>query len=289
MSAQAGIELARAASRIDGEWLLRVAPLRARQPCAWTLLEANGLLGAGSTFALGSGGIASVQVEARLAPGSDPGEADERAQAAIEAAGALLARLAAGERVTRAPREEAAEPAAIDLDLPALVAAAGWPFTARAAGRLVVPLDLPGGAFLQAGVEARPNRTVEVAVELARLEPGLPATSREAIAHLLLAASGAVRRARAVAEEGAGERWAVGFEVVLDVLDARQGPGELDQALASLSVAARLCGREVRALMDESVAGLYLAARKGGARPAPARHRALSRWKPAKEASHALR
>jgi hypothetical protein len=276
--------LAAATARIDGEWLLLVAPLRSRRAGAWTLLEANALLDAGCTFALGPGGLASVQAEARLAAGADPVELAERACAGIEAAFALLVRLEAGERVERAARAEAGT-IALDLDLAALAAAAGWPFTARSAARLAVPLDLPG-VFLQAGVEARAGGAVEAAVELARLEPGLPAASREAIAHLLLAASGVVRLARAVVEEETGDRQAVGFEVELD---RRPGAAELDHALASLSVAARLCGREVRALMDETVAGLYLAARKGGARPAAAHPGALSRWKPAQEASHAIR
>ncbi len=106
--------------------------------------------------------------------------------------------------------------------------------------------------FVQAVLDRSPQGDVLVAVSLAATEPLLAPACVQAVAVLLLRAAGAVRMVRATARQDAGP----GFEVHL-------GPeplaDELGRALAALSVAWRLAGREADVLArDERVARQYV-------------------------------
>jgi len=81
--------------------------------------------------------------------------------------------------------------------------------------------------------------------------------SRQALACYLLAATGALRFVRACCVESEA-RSTYSLSVVLP---AEPKAEELDHALAALSAAHRLCAREATVLLDETVAGHYLAVR----------------------------
>ncbi len=147
--------------------------------------------------------------------------------------------------------------------LVALCAEAGHAATARPSG--VVLVDVGGSeAFRQ--VEIVPAAgAVRVAVEIvtpaARSEP-----CSAALAHLLLAASGAVRLARPWVEERE-DTTSAGFEVEL-------GPAPdavaLGRAVMALAAACNLCAREADSLVDEAVARAYLALRMARREPTAA-------------------
>lgn len=142
-----------------------------------------------------------------------------------------------------------------ETGLGALVAEAGWAFVQRAAGRLAIDLGVPG-QFHQAIVEPRNAGGCRVRVELARLGDVADET-RAAVAVLLLTVAHVVRFVRAGAEPLDGTT-AVFVEV--DIESAATSP-EIHHALSALSVACRMAGREVKALMDLDLARSYLAAR----------------------------
>lgn len=147
------------------------------------------------------------------------------------------------------------KPASAMPDLSALCEEAEWPFTARSGGRLAVELEARK-AFFQAIIEPLPNGTALARAELAAWE-SLSEDCRKAVGGLLLSASEIVRMARGLATEEDG-RITAAFEVAFPDRPSAQ---ELRLALSALSVAARTCGREVKALGNETVAAQYLAVR----------------------------
>jgi hypothetical protein len=229
-------------------------------------------------------------------PGADVNKVAEHAWSAIEAAIALVMRVEAGEPILSfVSAEPLPAETAPGLDLASLVSAAGWPFTVRSPSRLAIPLDVPG-LSIQAALEVVQAGDVRARVQLEPSATSLSPDSREGIAQLLLTTSGLVRLSRARSEatfEGAGS--GVGFEADLRCLApgvARQpGAEELDLALLSLTVAARLCAREVKALADETVARLYLvSSRRRQRRGSPGlRQRRGQALGPLQEADHATR
>jgi hypothetical protein len=149
-----------------------------------------------------------------------------------------------------APSQDPAAP-----PLRQLLADAGWQFVERPGGSFMADLEC-GGDFRQALVQAGPEQDSRASVELACWESHAPA-SRDALAVLLLTASGAVRMARPAAEQS-GDRIAARFEVRLA---SHASPALLGRGLAALSVACRLCGREAAILNNERIAERYLAVR----------------------------
>jgi len=136
-------------------------------------------------------------------------------------------------------------------DIRRLCRDAGWPFIERAAGRLMVDLEVKGG-FYQAAVEQQ-GEGVRVAVEISS-RAQLGATSRAALSLLLLEIGGRVRLARpSIAQDG--DHITACFEVEFTTMPAVV---ELAHALASLSVACTLSGREALAIQDDLVAKDYL-------------------------------
>ena len=128
---------------------------------------------------------------------------------------------------------------------------AGWKFTERSTGKLVVDLEAQGG-FFQAVVEPR-SVGAHVSAEVARWD-ALAESSRHALAVLLLRAGALVRLARPAIEENETEVGAR-FEVVFSELPRSF---ELAHAFSALSVACSLCGREAGAVQDEIIAKEYL-------------------------------
>jgi len=124
----------------------------------------------------------------------------------------------------------------------------GWPCRRRSGGDLAVDLDVPG-VFLQAIVQARPGGGAIASVALAPAEAVASPIRRAATAVLLAASAGQIPLARPAVAETAG--FAVAF-------DADPKPSEVAHALASLSIACGICGREASLFVDEALAARYL-------------------------------
>ena len=132
-----------------------------------------------------------------------------------------------------------------------LCEAAGWSATARSGKTAVVPLDVPQGHF-QAVLEQEDDGALRTAVELSPIGT-LSAACRQSVGRLMLTASGVVRYARAFSGQDQ-----VGFEVLLGRIPTA---ARLAAGLSALSVACRLCGQEVAALMNDAVASAYVQVR----------------------------
>jgi len=124
-----------------------------------------------------------------------------------------------------------------------------WPFVERAPSKYAVDLEVQG-SFAQAIVEHQ-NDLVVSYMEAARFA-SLSAMQRAALGSFLLEVSGAVRMARASVVE-AETAAVVRFEVRV----AAPSPAELGHALAALSVAANLYGREAQCFENRQVAEIY--------------------------------
>ena len=140
----------------------------------------------------------------------------------------------------------------LSSELAALCKETGWPMAERAAHYVVFELDV-AGAFYQA-VARSWQAGLRLEVELVNAS-GVGGDKQQALNVLLLHASHSVRMARATAR-ASDDVTAYGWEVLLDrVANAR----ELDHALAALSVACRLSGREACAFQqDDYLARSYL-------------------------------
>jgi hypothetical protein len=126
-----------------------------------------------------------------------------------------------------------------DDDLAQRCSDAGWTFTQRPDGELVVDLDVPDG-FFQASVARHGGAQTCVSVTLTS-GVEFPAPECEAAFWvLLLRIGGAVRMARAVTQ-ATGGGVAAGFEVRFASAPVA---GELGHALSALSIACRAGGRE---------------------------------------------
>jgi hypothetical protein len=136
--------------------------------------------------------------------------------------------------------------AAVDTKVAALCHDTGWPVVERD-GRVLVELDIPDG-FAQAAVAARPDGGIGATVAVA--DGAAPAQGHDALALLLLRASGSVHLVRAAADPTPR------LEVALP---APVAATTLQHALCALSVAYRMVVREATALVqDASIAAAYL-------------------------------
>jgi hypothetical protein len=240
-------------TRIDNEWIT----VATRPPCGlsalspWEALLRNAELTGPAKLVLPPGGR-DLEIRAEL-PVEDGVDVD-----------AVLRQ--ARDSLTRAAGSETplgTDNAAIDLgpaDLHVLAAEAGWLFTWRSSGRIAVELDVPG-QFHRAIVEPRAAGCRARAALAVAAAPS--AGPRLALAVLLLTVTGVVRMARAGATELDGDTTVF---VEADLVE-RPSAWEFHHALSALTVACRMAGREAKALVDERVAGAYLAARGWAAQP----------------------
>ena len=272
--------------RLEAGWLFFDSPPPdgAGRRSAWELLQANPSLAGPAKFALEPG--RELRLKAEL-PVDDVSHLASRARAVCRGftnAGAVVARprmeprgavpgsvgpesateFAGGgevgpESASAPPGEPVPTGSSARESFGALCEEAGWSFTERSRERLMVALDVPG-AFYQASVEPFSGDSVLISAELARLDV-VTALGRRALSYLLLNACGLVRLARATAVVREDGPTSIGFEVRLELpLSAV----ELDHSLSSLSAAARLCGREVKALCVERLATAYLDVHESG-------------------------
>ncbi len=145
-----------------------------------------------------------------------------------------------------------------DSDLKHLCEEAGWPFLERPSGSLAVDLGVPRD-FYQATVEEQEGRDGGIRLSIGLTQGELsPKVCRWAAAFFLLTACSALRMVRPVTE-GKDHGSAVSLEISFA---RRPCAPELNHALAALSVACRMIGREARLLHhDEELAKEYLLTR----------------------------
>lgn len=127
---------------------------------------------------------------------------------------------------------------------------AGWSFVERGAEKLLVELESPG-EFRQAAMVLTAGG-IHLSCELAS-GGSLEGESREAVATLMLSASGVVRLARAALVADVAQ-----LEVAFI---APPCAVEISSALESLSVGCSLCGEEIKMLQDPAIARQFLALR----------------------------
>jgi hypothetical protein len=138
-------------------------------------------------------------------------------------------------------------------DLESICSSAGWTYTRRASGPLVVDLEVPGHSY-RATVEYR-REGLGVMVRLSTFE-NLNETSLSALALMLLIADGLVRIVRAIAIVE-GDRTTVGYEVLIQShLPTEE---QLIGGLSALSMVCRICGHsEIAVIQNESIAQQFL-------------------------------
>jgi hypothetical protein len=220
----------------------------------WDILTYNAALPGGAKYALDSAGCLRVRSELPLDSEADVPDVTAEMCEGFEQALNHLRHEGGPEPGTGRQAGDRANMVGHGDSLECLREELAWPTTERPDGRLAVTLDVPG-SFCQALVRPQADK-VRVAVELVS-EQSLSPVSRRALGLLLLSANSAVRMARAAAEDrnGLAAAW---FEVVLT---SRAAVAEAEHALAALSVACRLCVREVKAMQDDAIAMEYLSVR----------------------------
>lgn len=239
-------------ARLEEDWLALRLPLPDRGRTSWDALCFNmKMRGLGKVTVMpeADGWEASADIPLN---GLSNGVLAGRLGEALADIATARAEVGGGRhRVVPADRDIAEE---TTTDVAALLRESGWPTTIRPSGAAAVRLDVPG-EFCQALVEqdehTRGARLRADHDEVANLS----AASREATAMLVLATSAAVRLVRAYADHDA-QGAPIGFEVTFS---PPVTPTEIGHALAALSVASRMCRRELAVLRDESFAGVYLA------------------------------
>ncbi|MBN1421527.1 MAG: hypothetical protein JXP34_22330 [Planctomycetes bacterium] len=238
-------------ARLAGPWLIlqTAPPPRGADPAAIVrTIERGSLLRGGARIVLAADGGIILRADVAVEPDVPVRDRIEGACRGLRQALVIL-----GGRPPASRSIPEASGSAPGGDPLAAVAAAcdagGWPHRRRSGGEVVVDLDVPG-VFHQAVVEMGPNGAPLASVVLAPAEALGSPVRRVATATLLAAAAGQVPLVRpAVAAERPA--LAVGFA-------ADPKPSEIVHALASLSIACGLCGREVASLIDEDLAERFL-------------------------------
>lgn len=225
----------------DGWIDLRVPLPPSRDPeFAWMLLGKNGSLTGPARFERYDADRMGIGAQVR----------DDGSETRIEAA---LDGIREAERVLHGKPEGEQDITQPDgeTDWPVLAAERGWALTRKEDGRIAAELDAVG-VMNQGFLEARGERAV-ISLTVLRTA-GLNDLTREAIARFVLGLTARLNLVRAGLSSGDSET--LRFEVPLP---DQASAGDLDLALEALSFAARLGGRECRALMEESLARRYLA------------------------------
>jgi len=206
----------------------------------WMLLERNGSLLGPARFERFDDERMGVGVQVR----------DDSSEQRIEAA---LSGIREAERSLHGKADCEPEPMSSvpDIDWPALGAERGWTITRREDGRIGAELDA-AGVMNQGFLEPRGNGVL-LSLTVLRTS-GLNRVTREAIGRFALGLTARLNLVRAGLSNRESE--ALRFEVPLP---GSLSAADLDLALEALSLAARMGGRECRALMDEPLARRYLA------------------------------
>ena len=238
-------------ARLVDDWLHLRMPVEhgiESEALDW-LLARNGTLPGLSKFALAETGPA-LCLAAELPVGDEVGFA-EWLRASVDGFTEGMAALGgeAASPIAEPPPVEAA------IDLAALCRETGWPHVVRPSGTIAIDLDVPH-AFHQAVLQNHADHGLRVSVDLGAVG-NVSSISLQAIGTLLLAAAGVVRMARPVLERP-GEKLSAEWQVSLGEAATAQ---QLRHALAALSVACRVCARELKLLEDESIANAYLRVR----------------------------
>jgi hypothetical protein len=260
------------ATMLDG-WLFFHAPLYSGAPAhgLWQLLRADTLMAGRCKIVLEPDGRSMrLREDVPLIDGRDP--SDDCRHAAFnlsEAARALPIHLAAAANhsASNRPGETVARSRGTHENdvLGEACAAAGWKYSRRPDGRLIVDLDATG-IFHQAVLESPLGSPRRAYVQLAHYRAPADDT-RESAALFMLTMNGSLRLARAAIEET--EKGAnASYEVPLF---GEPSAAIINEALSALSVTCRFCSRELRALGNEKLSRIFLDVR--GWRPASKRLR----------------
>jgi hypothetical protein len=240
---------------IDGSWLqFDSSPDAAAHSACW-VVEKNAEINGPAKLAL-LRGDPRCHIRAEL-PLDD--EIDSQAGIAEVCAAFVDAReILAGSRPRRRrPKAQAEQPAR--RSLAETCRESGWGFEQRSATELAIELEIPDG-FTQATLVTSDSGYARLSAEIVgRDSPGDAA--RAALATMLARACASFRMIRAALEPDP-LRLLARLELVGGLVLA---PHELSEALASLSVAVRLCAEEARVLArDEVVSRAYLARHADG-------------------------
>ncbi|HLV79391.1 MAG TPA: hypothetical protein VKT32_03885 [Chthonomonadaceae bacterium] len=213
------------------------------------LLAVNAWLPGTAKCCLDTSGKAHLRLELPLSFPEDDGE--QRLQPALDCMRQALRVVEQGEAGSDTGDAGEAPPTNAP-DVKALCLEAGWPIIERAPGRWAVELEgVP--SFSQAEIVMQ-GETLHLAVFLAEWKT-LPESCSEAIAHLLLTASGAFRMIRAALQPADGMQRAL----LLTRLPVTDVETDLLHALRALSVGAAATLQEVEALRNPAIAQEYQA------------------------------
>lgn len=244
----------RGTALLSGFWfIIDFPPGRGRPQRPIRLLEQNAQLPGNAKHVL-AGGSARTRAEIPL---------DATGFQTVEELEALVRRSIVGVAVALGAEPDGAGPTAVpdpaaetvkaapQAILTGLCADSGWSFSERSENSISVDLEVADSAHYRASVEPSPGG-IHLSVNPNRGEPPAEETSRKAVAALMLSVAGSVRMVSAFSRpsNGKGER---GHDTFFRVeLPPTASSSTFAHSLSALSVACELCGREVRALAEDS-------------------------------------
>jgi hypothetical protein len=246
-------------ARVVDQWLELTASATAAVslalPATWSTLRYNTGLNGAVRVALAPGaGDAHLRGEIFA---EDDVHLDTRVSALCEEARAAFHALHGRTHPGRSsPGADPTEVARTPRDghrLVQLCTEAGWPYTERASGRVEVAIEC-GPAVYPAQLGLTDDGALSAVVDLVDASTLTP-TSRAATALLLLTASAVVRCVKGVVVKRDG----VEHAGLAAACERPRSAADLDRALAALSVACGLAGREAQALRHQALAHEYLA------------------------------
>jgi len=248
----------RVTAQVDRSFLLLDAPIDNGQNCQsntlptlWKLLRLNSITPGEVKFAI-DGSLRSIRLRSEIPLVEDKEILSNRVLdtcAGFKKALELYSRGADHGKRSVAYREPTG------VDLPSLCVEAGWVSSSRS-GLEIVRLDVPDD-FYEATLGEDEEWGLVASTPLAT-GSGWPVECRVALGVLLLSVSGHMRMVRASVKSTDQSGSALHFEAVMG---ASPSGRELDYGLSALSVACRMFGKEVRALLDKNVARSYLETR----------------------------
>ena len=217
----------------------------------WELIRRNACLPGGIKYVLQNGSDLELRAEIAVDEGTDITDPLRRTWLALSQV-ALLQNASPDGAAANLPEVTEAGRRLTHEEMKRLCVDAKWPVNERASG---VAVTLEARGFWQALVEETPGG-VRVSADLVGPQ-SLSETACEAMALFLLSAGRTIRMVRpvGVTRDGASR---VQFEACLPL---PLSTDDLHHALAALSVACSLCGREIPLLADEAAAQEYILVR----------------------------